>query len=160
MSNSSYNSLYLNKTHTFTNKKNVTSFHGKKNIFSIYEQVLASNNLYSMVNGKIVDAFFPENTSLFSEAINNGFLKAREIVETTEVTRNYSSSLDTKQYQYKFFPKNWDENIFFDYLIFDNKVAIIREVNNELEGILVHDSKVYDIALIVFNRIWNVLPKS
>ncbi len=82
-----------------------------------------------------------------------------EIIEDSPQSRAYLNSVDSRRYFYKFFPENLDKNIFFDYIIFNNKTAFITAEKNQPMGVLIDNSNIYQISKFIFNLIWHLLPE-
>lgn len=131
-------------------------FQGLNGVKAIYREVLKSNELRSFVNISTIFDKFPENPSLFPEAISHTHLTMWEIIEDSTRSRDYVKTVDPNRYFYKFFPAEWNVSV-FDYMIFDGKIAMIAG-REEVNGILIINDEMYQNSKSIFELFWKTLP--
>jgi sugar-specific transcriptional regulator TrmB len=136
----------------------VKYYEGRAGVQSIYREVIKSNELRSYVNISKIFELFPENPQLFPQNINKGNLRMWEFIEDSAISRNYVKDLNHDLYKYKFFTKRWEMDV-FDYMIFNNKVAIITSDElNKVNCILIQSEKFYENAKFLFDMTWDLVP--
>jgi sugar-specific transcriptional regulator TrmB len=140
-------------------KVSIKYYEGKDGVRSIYREVLKSYQLRSYVNISKIFELFPENPELFPQNVDKGHLHMWEIIEDSEISRNYVLKIDPAKYKYKFFPKQWNVTV-FDYMIFDNKIAIITGEADNMSGIVISSVSIYENAKVLFDMMWALLPES
>lgn len=140
-------------------KFEVKFFQGEEGVRNIYKQVLKSRELRSFVNIQQIFETFPDNPNLFPEAVKHNQLKMWEIIEDSPRSREYVKKVDPKNYNYKFFPKDWDTSKFSDFMIYSNDVAIITVEKSEPYGVLITSKNVSDNTKNIFDLVWSLLPK-
>ncbi len=139
------------------NKMEVKYYTGIKGVQYIYSEAAKSKELRSYVNISRIFETFPENPQLFPDNVTKG-LQMWEFIEDSPISREYVSKLNSANYRYKFFPKKMNMDV-FDYMIFDNKVAIITSDHmNHVTGILIQNKNVYENAKFVFEMTWELAP--
>jgi sugar-specific transcriptional regulator TrmB len=138
-------------------KFDVRFFQGENGVRAIYREVLKSNELRSYVNISSISQMFPENPSLFPDAVSSKHLTMWEIIEDSPKSREYLKTINPQKYFYKFFPPEWNISL-FDYMIFDGKIAMIAG-KQEISGILIDNAELYDNAKILFELMWKLLPE-
>lgn len=138
----------------------VKYYEGRNGVRSIYKEVLKSNELRSFVNISKIFDLFPENPELFPENMDKGHLQMWEIIEDSPRSREYVKETDPTKYKYKFFPQAWGNEVFFDFMIFDGKVAIITAKNSDPSGILINNRDIYGNMRFIFDIVWKLLPES
>lgn len=136
------------------NKVEVKYYEGKKNIQSIYNEVLSSNNIKAFVNADIA-RIFPDNPQLFIDAQNNRKgMVLEEIIDNSAILENYVSKMDKKRYKYKKAPESL---VVPDYLMYDGKVAIIdvnEKESDKVTAILVESENFYQSMVKLFGFVW------
>lgn len=129
----------------------ISFFKGKENIKKIYDQVVNSSELRSFFDYRQVINNFPENTELF---INTH--KRRKDWKIWEITTydpevsKYIGDIDLSRYNFKVIPGHIGN---IDYLIFDDKVAIVS-LERELSATLIESPNYFSHAKAIFELVW------
>jgi sugar-specific transcriptional regulator TrmB len=137
-------------------KFDVRFFQGENGVRAIYREVLKSIEIRSYVYNTGLEQVFPENGPLFTEALNQKSLKMWEIMEDSSQSRAYVKDMNPERYFYKFFPSEWDAQV-FDYMIFDGKIAMISG-KDELNGVIISNENLFHNAKSLFEILWGLLP--
>lgn len=143
-----------------SNRIEAKYYEGKDGVSLIYKEALRAKEIRSYVNISMIYKMFPENPQLFPESLERHNLKMWEIVEDSVVSRNYIKQVVSKSqtYYYKFFPEDFDQSIFFDYMIFDGKVGIISGERKIPSGVLISHQNIYLTSKLIFDMFWKLLP--
>lgn len=138
----------------------VKYYEGEKGVNSIYYEVLAASEVWSIVNVEKVLNMFPKNQDLFGQLINSKKLKLWEIAEYGESSTSqieYLQSLDNEFYKMKLAPKG---KSFFnmDMMLFNNKIAFIDFSSKEkVTGVIIHSKSIFYGLKSIFEFLWNSL---
>jgi len=141
-------------------KVGVRYYEGEIGVRSIYQEILKSDKLRSYVNISKIFEVFPENPQLFPQSVDRESLRMWEIIEDSERSREYVKNVGpTKKYRYKFFPKKWTSSVFFDYMIFNGKIAMITCAGIHPSGVVITDKDLYENSKLLFEMMWDLLPE-
>jgi len=144
---------------TGRDRVDVRYYKGGKAVNTIYQEALKATEIRSFVNIKQIFKLFPDNPEVFPKTILKGNLKMREIIENSPFSKKYIQKVKPHYYQYKFFPDSWNQDIFFDYMIFHNTISIITVEGAEPIGIVIQNNNVYEHTKFIFDLIWSLLPE-
>ncbi len=135
-------------------------YKGKAGVKTIYEEALNAHELRSYVNFEILRKAFPENETLFPEALQrNKQLKIYEFLEDTVPSRKIleefiDANKSQDRYFYKFLPQEIKLSS-VDTLIYDGKVAIIN-VQQQLTGVVLQNRDYFNNSKVLFDLMWNI----
>ncbi len=135
-------------------------YKGKLGVKKIYEEVLKAKEIRSYVNIEEIIKVFPENSSLFDNALKQNLeMRMFEIVENSrEAKKRFGLPSNKKErYFYKLLPENMKLTA-QDILIYDDKVAIIHFKDN-INGIILCNKDLYNNFKMFFDFIWKMLPQ-
>lgn len=140
-----------------TNTSEVKYFTGDKGIQLIYNEALKARELRSYANIKKIFEVFPDNSDIFIQSHkNNKDLNLWEIVEDSEIAKNYAEKFIAKdRYHYKVSPVSLTAGA-LDILIFEGKVAIIS-VKEGITGMVISDEDYFNNTKAVFDFVWDAL---
>ncbi len=133
----------------------VKFYQGLNGVRAIYREAYKSKNISSYVNIRRLLEVFPESPQQFTDLISHSNIKMREIVDNSEFTKDYVKNMHSENYQYKFFPHEWNLNL-FDQMIFDGKIAMVT-TSKELNGVIIANQNLYLNSLAIFDTLWNLL---
>ncbi|CAG1020244.1 hypothetical protein DOJK_00200 [Patescibacteria group bacterium] len=142
---------------TDVNDVEVKYFTGEKGVQMIYTEALRAQELRSYANIQKIFEVFPDNSEIFRQAhITNKDLKLWEIVENSEVAKEYASKYAEKdRYHYKLSPVLFTAGA-LDILIYDGKVAVIT-VKEGVTGVVISNKDYYNNTAAVFDFVWSAL---
>jgi sugar-specific transcriptional regulator TrmB len=131
---------------------------GKKNVEYIYQLILNANKIYSFVNVEPIKRIFPENFELFKVA-----LKKNENMEMWEILQDPSNKTETtnvvhERYHYAYVPEGVSLSD-FDFIIFDDNVAMINVEESNPIAILIESSSMAEGLKAIHKIIWKVLAQ-
>ncbi|NMC35778.1 winged helix-turn-helix transcriptional regulator [Candidatus Beckwithbacteria bacterium] len=139
----------------------VKIYKGKSQIQKVYLDILKAIEIRAYCDSKGISEFFPENYDLFTKAHkeNKQMIMWEIIIPPIDFYKIYLSKLDMKRYKYKLAPKNLKLPLSIDYLIYDQKVAVINLVENPT-CIVINNQPFYQNAKSLFEFIWQMIPES
>lgn len=140
-----------------TNTSEVKYYTGEKGIQLIYNEALKAKELRSYANIKKIFEIFPDNSDIFTQSHkNNKDLNLWEIVEDSDIARNYAEKFTAKErYHYKVSPVSFTAGA-LDVLIFDGRVAIIS-VKEGVTGMVISNEDYFNNTKEVFDFVWRSL---
>lgn len=140
-----------------TNTSEVKYYTGEKGIQLIYNEALKAKELRSYANIKKIFEVFPDNSDIFIQSHkNNKDLNLWEIVEDSDIARNYAEKFTAKdRYHYKVSPVSFTAGA-LDVLIFDGRVAIIS-VKEGVTGMVISNKDYFNNTKEVFDFVWRSL---
>jgi len=134
----------------------VRYYEGKKAVQSVYREILTAKKIYAFANFNLIQTIFPENPDLFQKAIEDDPEKQIwDIFEATKETRKHMLETD-KRHHFCFFPPNVSFSD-FDFLIFDNSVAMIYLHPDKPYVIVSHSSAMAAGLRAIHSIVWRVL---
>lgn len=132
-------------------------YEGKKGVDIIYKEALKANEFRSYVNVKELSSRFPQNIELFLRAHrNNKKRRVWEIMEDSKEAKEYFKKMPKSRYYAKFIPKDFELGV-IDYMVFDNKVAMVNP-EERISGLLIFDENYYKNAKAIFKFVWQMMP--
>jgi sugar-specific transcriptional regulator TrmB len=137
----------------------VKFYKGQQGVQLIYDDVLRCHELRAYVNANEIAKVFPDNVKLFMDAHNK-----REDMFVWEIMNKptvfdytkYTVGMDKKRHFVKFVPGTIDLSI-IDYMIYDDKVAIVN-IRDNPTGLIIINKDYYENAKALFNFVWAMLP--
>lgn len=142
------------------NQFNAKFFSGENAVRMVYRDVLNSKEVRSYVNVKNIYEVCPENAQLFSDAVNKKQITMWEIIEDSPASRADVKIQDSSHYFYRFLPSTWNQTLFFDYMIFNERIAIVTvDEQNKPLGVIIKNKNVYEHSKHIFEMIWSILPE-
>lgn len=140
-----------------TNTSEVKYYTGEKGIQLIYNEALKAKELRSYANIKKIFEVFSDNSDIFIQSHkNNKDLNLWEIVEDSDIARNYAEKFTAKErYHYKVSPVSFTAGA-LDVLIFDGRVAIIS-VKEGVTGMVISNEDYFNNTKEVFDFVWRSL---
>lgn len=142
---------------TNTPKVEVKYYEGIKGVQLIYDDVLQAKQIRAYVNAMEVAKVFPNNMNMFIKThTKRADMKIWEIMNRAPEVEKYAKKMTMGRYFYKFIPSSLNLSI-VDYLIYDNKVAIIN-IRENPTGMIIINTDYYDNAKAIFDFVWEMLP--
>ncbi len=133
-------------------------YQGKQGVQSVYNDVLKAKKLRAYVNATEISKVFPNNMELFIQTHNKRKdMYIWEIMDYSKNILDYANRMARGRYLYKFIPKSMNLSV-VDYLIYDDKVAIVNIKENPT-GLIISNKDYYENAKAIFNLVWEVLSK-
>ena len=143
-----------------TTKVAIKYYQGKKQVKQIYTEVLKAKEMRAFFTSKI-SKVFPNNPQLFIEEHNRRKdMIIWEICDRSPSNDEYIAKMNKKRFFYKYIKKGFEMLDLIDYLIFDEKVAIVDLKNddpNQVFGILIESFNFYKTSKIIHQLVWNLL---
>lgn len=137
---------------------NIRYYKGKKEVDFIYDEILKAKEIRSYLNCKKLAKTFPNNVMRFLKNFNERKdMHMYEIMEDSKQSKEYSNLMSNeKRYHCTITPKSMNIST-MDYMIFDNKVAVIDLEEDDTTGTLISSKNYYQNAKAVFDFVWNFL---
>lgn len=136
----------------------VKYYEGKEAVKSVYKEILKANLIYAFANFDRLQSVFPENHELFQKALNqNPKMEVWDIFETTLEVQKLASKTH-KRHHLSFFPPNMSLSD-FDFLIFDNNVAMIYLHQDRPYAIVSRSSAMAAGLKAIHSIVWKVLSE-
>ena len=134
----------------------VEYYEGKNTVQYVYKEILKARNIYAFANFDRLLSVFPENHELFQKALNqNPKMEIWDIFETTIEAQKLASETN-KRHHFCFFPPNMSLSD-FDFLIFDNNVAMIYLHRENPYAIVSHSYAMAAGLKAIHSIVWRVL---
>lgn len=150
-----YNSIPKAKENT---NVEVKYYNELKDIRSVYEETLTANEVYSYVNLDKYYEIFPDPIGLQQKALKSNIKReVYDIVVDTPKAREVKKK-DLKRYQVKFISSE-DRSTGFDFLIFNNRVAMIQLDIEKPLAILIYSVNLAEALKSFHKTIWKLLPE-
>lgn len=136
----------------------VKYYEGKEAVQSVYKEILKANVIYAFANFDRLLSVFPENHELFQKTLNqNPKMEIWDIFETTIDSQKLASKTN-KRHHFCFFPPNMSLSD-FDFLIFDNNVAMIYLNQEKPYAIVSHSYAMAAGLKAIHSIVWKVLSE-
>lgn len=143
------------------NDVDIKFYEGKKAVYNIYQEMLKADEVHSFADLDKYYELFPETKNVWEEAlIENPKRHVWDLLVDTPLSRKIGIDAKYDRYYAKILPTS---NLFHgfgfsDYIIFDNKVAIIQlDKNNPTATII--ESKQIALSLIALHKsMWELIP--
>ncbi len=153
-----YDNIPQSKENT---KIEVKYYKGKKEVQYVYEQSFKADKYHSFADLEKYYGLFPGTSDNWVKSFNNKNREAWDILIDTPTARDIVSGMKFERYHIKFLPK---KNIigtfdFADYIIFDNKLAIIQlDSENPLATVIESESIALSLEAL-HKSMWEMLPE-
>lgn len=131
-------------------------YEGKNAVQSVYKEILKAKKIYAFVNFNKIPIVFPENPSLFQKALEaDSEREIWDIFEVTSETKALAKKIE-KRHHYCFFPPNVTLSD-FDFMIFDQSVAMIYLHIDKPYAIVSHSKAMATGLRAIHSIVWRVL---
>ena len=135
---------------------NIKYYEGKDTIKSLYKEILSAKKIFAFVNSNKIQAIFPENATMFDKALK--YDPEKEIWDIFEATKETRKIVKHRidRHHYCFFPPNVAFSD-FDFVIFDNSVAMIYLHIDKPYAIVSHSQAMASGLKAIHSIVWKVL---
>jgi sugar-specific transcriptional regulator TrmB len=137
-------------------------YHGKDKVWEIYKNILNATKTYSVADLDKYYNIFPDTADLWNDSYKtNPEREEWDVVIDTPLARKIIS-VNIKNYHTKFIPNSYplNDQIFTDYIVFDDKSAIIQLEENEVMGIVFDSKYITNTMRTLIKLIWDLLPEN
>lgn len=127
-------------------------------VLHLYKEILRSDEVRSYVNDKNEAPKFAELTDrMFVKAHRtNPKMKIWDILYKDRNINEYVNKMVDGRFFYKYFPDTLKMPQ-IDYMMCDNKVAVVTFVNGRVRAVLHYNKNYYEAAKAIFDFIWQVV---
>jgi len=141
-------------------KVDVKYYQGKSEVKYVYDLILKANEVFSFADLDRYNQIFPDTFEEWNTVLTkNSKREVWDLLIDSPLSRNVAANAH-QRYHVKFLPASgfFAGFDFADYIIFDNKVAIIQlDPENTLATVI--DSKQISLSLIALHRsMWELIP--
>ncbi len=134
----------------------VKYYEGVNSVRSVYKKILGAKKIYAFVNFNKILSVFPENPSLFQKSLESD--PEREFWDIFEVSKESKKIAikSDKRHHFCFFPPNIEFSD-FDFMVFDNKVALIYLNQDKPYAIISNSHTMAAGFKAIHSIVWRVL---
>lgn len=136
-------------------------YEGKKAVQGVYQETLKANEVYSFADLDKYYEVYPGTLEMWEQSLHtNPQRKVWDLLVDSPLSRKIGVEGGYERYYVKLLPKSdfFKDFGFSDYIIFDNKVAIIHLDNNNPTATVI-ESKEIALSLKALHRsMWQLLP--
>lgn len=151
----------LNSSTSNNNEVEVKYYEGKKAVLLLYSQTLSYNRGYSFADLDRYYEIFPNTNNMWNKAyLDNQNREVWDIVVDSPLARKIVK-ITSMRYHVKFISrKSFQQKFqFSDYLVFDNKVAIIQLETDNVNATLIESANIALTLTAIHRTMWELLPK-
>lgn len=144
---------------------NAKIIEGKKNVFEkIYQDTFKATTVYSFSNIEKYYNVYPGTRPLWIQSYKENPKRIFWDITIDSTATNTNVVYDcpeANQYRYKLIPEKniFSSSTFTDYMIYEDKIALIQLDPNNVQGILIYSKILYEGFKILHQTMWGFLPK-